>query len=345
MKKIAIIGISGYSGLELLRLLHSHPDAEIVNVYGTSNIGAKLTDLFPKLLNFPKYATLTIKTFSSDEIMTTADLVFFATPAGIAAELAADFIAADFPVVDLSGDFRLQNPAQYEKWYKKSAVHKNLLSKADYVLADFDRPTQAYVSNPGCYATATLLSLAPLYQANLIQLDSVIIDAKSGLSGAGKNLTDSSHYVNANENVSLYKLNQHQHIPEIFNKLISWNTNAKPIQFSTSLIPVNRGIFVSTYAKLAEGITFSDVVAAYHQTYDDKYFVRVLNDGLLPDLHSVVGTNFTDIGLGYNELTHTLTVVTVIDNLVKGAAGQAIQNMNHLFDFDEKAGLDLVPIL
>ncbi|MFZ1775787.1 MAG: N-acetyl-gamma-glutamyl-phosphate reductase, partial [Lactococcus raffinolactis] len=140
MKKIAIIGISGYSGLELLRLLHSHPDAEIVNVYGTSNIGVKLTDLFPKLINFPKYADLTIKTFSSDEIMTTADLVFFATPAGIAADLATDFIAADFPVVDLSGDFRLQNPAQYEKWYKKSAVHKNLLSKADYVLADFDRP-------------------------------------------------------------------------------------------------------------------------------------------------------------------------------------------------------------
>ncbi|GFH42710.1 N-acetyl-gamma-glutamyl-phosphate reductase [Lactococcus hodotermopsidis] len=345
MKKISIIGISGYSGLELLRLLHNHPDAEIVNVYGTSNTGTLLTEIFPKLIYLPKYAKLIIKPFSSQEIMQTSDVVFFATPAGIAAELATDFIKADFPVVDLSGDFRLQNPLQYEKWYQKSAIHADLLPKADYLLADFDQPKQTYMSNPGCYATATLLTLAPLYLQNLIQLDSVIVDAKSGLSGAGKNLSDSSHFVNVNENVSMYKLNQHQHIPEISNKLKTWHENALPIQFSTSLIPVNRGIFVSTYAKLAERVSFSDVVAAYHQTYDDKYFVRVLGDNRLPDLHRVVGTNFTDIGMSYNELTHTLTVVTVLDNLVKGAAGQAIQNMNHFFGFAENAGLDLVPIL
>ena len=171
------------------------------------------------------------------------------------------------------------------------------------------------------------------------------MDAKSGLSGAGKKLSDSSHFVTANENVTMYKLNQHQHIPEIVNQLKSWQDKTLPIQFTTSLIPVNRGIFVSTYAKLAPGVSFEQVVAAYEQTYADSYFVRVFTDGHLPDLHSVVGTNFTDIGLGYNDLTHTLTVVTVIDNLVKGAAGQAIQNMNQVFNFDEKSGLDLVPIL
>lgn len=343
MKKIAIIGISGYSGLELLRLLHHHSETQVIGVYGTSHIGAKLTELFPKLQGLPDYASLEIEAVSPQAIMATADLVFFATPAGIAAELAADFMASDFPVVDLSGDFRLKDPDQYEKWYRKPAIHKALLAKADYVLADFDKPTQTYISNPGCYATATLLSLAPLYQKNLIQYDSVIIDAKSGLSGAGKKLTDSSHFINANENVSLYKLNQHQHIPEIYHQLVKWQPKAEPIQFTTSLIPVNRGIFVSTYVKLATGVTFPDVVAAYHAVYDDKSFVRVFDAGHLPDLRQVLGTNFTDIGLGYNELTNTLTVVTVIDNLVKGAAGQAIQNMNHFFGFDEKAGLDLVP--
>lgn len=345
MKKIAIIGISGYSGLELLRLLHGHPDAEVISVYGTSTIGSKLVDLVPKLGQFKAYANLRVKAFSASEIMATADLVFFATPAGIAADYATDFIQAGFPVVDLSGDFRLQDPAQYEKWYGRPASHADLLAKADYVLADFDKPRQLYISNPGCYATATLLSLAPLYQADLIQYDSVIVDAKSGLSGAGKKLSDSSHFVTANENVTMYKLNQHQHIPEIVNKLKTWQDKTLPIQFTTSLIPVNRGIFVSTYAKLAPGVSFEQVVAAYEQTYADSYFVRVFTDGHLPDLHSVVGTNFTDIGLGYNDLTHTLTVVTVIDNLVKGAAGQAIQNMNQVFNFDEKSGLDLVPIL
>ncbi|GFH40877.1 N-acetyl-gamma-glutamyl-phosphate reductase [Lactococcus insecticola] len=346
MKKIAIVGISGYSGLELLRLLHGHSEVEIDGVYGTSNIGTSLTSIFPKLAFFPEYASLTIKAFSASEIMATSDLVFFATPAGIASELARELILADFPVIDLSGDFRLQDVNQYEKWYKKSAIHSDLLSKADYLLADFDTPQQNYISNPGCYATGTLLSLAPLYQSkvDLIAYDSVIVDAKSGLSGAGKKLTDSSHFVNVNENVSMYKLNQHQHIPEIFNKLKSWQNQTLPIQFTTSLIPVNRGIFVSSYAKLAKNITFEQVVSAYHELYDDKYFVRVFDQGHLPDLHQVVGTNFTDIGLDYNPLTNTLTVVTVIDNLVKGAAGQAIQNMNHFFGFDEKAGLDLVPI-
>lgn len=345
MKKIAIIGISGYSGLELLRLLHGHSEVSVVGVYGTSTIGEKLTALFPKLQPFPEYAGLIIKQFDAAEIMATADLVFFATPAGIAASYAADFINADFPVIDLSGDFRLKDPALYEKWYGKPASHAPLLAKADYVLADFDIPKTAYISNPGCYATATLLSLAPLYKESLIQYDSVIVDAKSGLSGAGKKLTDSSHFVNANENVSMYKLNQHQHIPEIVNQLTTWQDKTLPIQFSTSLIPVNRGIFVSTYVKLAAGVPFEAVREAYEKTYADCYFVNVCEDGYLPDLHHVVGTNFTAIGLGYNSLTNTLTVVTVIDNLVKGAAGQAIQNMNHFFNFDEKAGLDLLPIL
>lgn len=345
MKKVAIIGISGYSGLELLRLLHGHSEVTVVGVYGTSTVGEKLTALFPKLQGYAEYAGLTIKQFDAAEIMATADLVFFATPAGIAVIHAADFIHAEFPVIDLSGDFRLQDPSQYEKWYARPASHAQLLAKADYVLADFDTPKTAYISNPGCYATATLLSLAPLYKEALIQYDSVIVDAKSGLSGAGKKLTDSSHYVNANENVSMYKLNQHQHIPEIINKLMTWQEKTLPIQFSTSLIPVTRGIFVSTYAKLAADVSFEQVREAYEKTYRDSYFVTVCEEGHLPDLHHVVGTNVTAIGLGYNPLTNTLTVVTVIDNLVKGAAGQAIQNMNHFFNFDEKAGLDLLPIL
>jgi len=184
--------------------------------------------------------------------------------------------------------------------------------------------------------------LAPLAQHHLLDKHNIIIDAKSGLSGAGKSLTTASHFINANENVTMYKVNQHQHIPEITRQLQKWQPNIEHIQFNTSLIPINRGIFISAYVKLNEDTSLDVLHQLYTSTYYQKPFIRVMPEGTLPNIKQVVGTNFADIGLAYNQDTKYLTIVSVIDNMIKGAAGQAIQNMNHLFGFDETMGLELI---
>ncbi len=340
MIKISIVGITGYSGLELFRLLYAHPEADLVKICATTHIGEKFDEVFPQFTGLSK---LTITAFDADEIMAESDVVFFATSATVSSRLALPFINANFPVIDLSGDFRLKAPSVYEKWYKNTPVKSEYLLKAQYNLADLSQATEKYIANPGCYATATLLALAPLVQQHLIDLDSIIVDAKSGLSGAGKKLTDSSHFVNVSDNMSMYKINAHQHIPEIAQQLKLWNPDFQALQFSTSLIPVTRGIFASCYAKVTENVTIEHIKTAYQQFYADKFFVRIRRE--LPQLKDVAGTNFCDIGFAYNPTTHILTVVSVIDNLVKGAAGQAVQNFNQLFGLDEKTGLLAAPMI
>ncbi|MBS7576358.1 MULTISPECIES: N-acetyl-gamma-glutamyl-phosphate reductase [unclassified Enterococcus] len=343
--KVSIIGVTGYSGLELVRLLHSHPEVEIAGVYGTQNIGKKISELYPHLMGI---LDLPLKEINHLEIMAASDLVFFATPSGVSREAAIQFIENQFPVIDLSGDFRLDSAESYQKWYSKPATHAAHLKQAVYGLADFlDKSSTAgttLIANPGCYATASILSLAPVVIDDLIDPESIIIDAKSGLSGAGKKLSDASHYVEVNDNMSAYKINQHQHIPEIMLQFNRWNTKIPAIQFSTSLIPVTRGIFVTSYVKLKSDVTYEAVKAAYHELYQDKVFIRVMENDQTPQLKQVIGTNYTDIGLSYNPVTNTLMVVTVIDNLIKGAAGQAIQNLNLFADFDQFAGLDFAPV-
>ncbi|MFC4652778.1 N-acetyl-gamma-glutamyl-phosphate reductase [Lactococcus nasutitermitis] len=340
MKKITIVGITGYSGLELFRLLSFHAEAEVVAVCATSHIGEKLADAVPQ---FEGLTELVISEFDVDLAMKNSDVVFFATSSGVSLKLALPLIEAGFPVIDLSGDFRLKNPDDYEKWYKNTAAENVYLSKAKYNLADLTTATATYIANPGCYATATLLALAPLVQENLIDLTSIIVDAKSGLSGAGKKLTESSHFVDVSDNMSMYKVNQHQHIPEIAQQLHDWNEDFEALQFTTSLIPVTRGIFASSYVKLADSVTFDTVKNAYQKCYENKNFVRIRRQ--LPQIKDVVGTNFCDIGLVYNEKTNILTIVSVIDNLMKGAAGQAVQNFNQLFGFAETTGLQFMPMI
>lgn len=341
--KVSIIGVTGYSGLELVRLLHNHPEVEIAGVYGTQNIGKKISEIYPHLNGL---LDLPLKAINCLEIMAESDLVFFATPSGVSREYAIEFIENQFPVIDLSGDFRLDSAESYQKWYGKPATHAKHLKQAVYGLADFspNYSSSNIIANPGCYATASILSLAPVVISDLIEADSIIIDAKSGLSGAGKKLSEASHYVEVNDNMSVYKINQHQHIPEIMLQFNQWNTEIPAIQFSTSLIPVTRGIFVTSYVKLKSDITFEQVKSAYQKTYQDKPFIRLMSENTMPQLKQVIGTNYTDIGLSYNPITNTLMVVTVIDNLIKGAAGQAIQNLNLLAGFDQFSGLDFVPL-
>lgn len=336
--KISIVGITGYSGLELVKILNNHKKAELVSIHATKEVGRRLSEVYPYLTGV---CDLEIEAFDAQKIMEKADLVFFATPSGVASSLAEEFVQAGFPIIDLSGDHRL--PASiYEKWYKKSPAKEMILNKFTYALSEYtDVKDKKFIANPGCYATATELALIPLVAAGLIEIDSVIVDAKSGLTGAGKALSESSHFVNVHDNYVTYKLNHHQHIPEIVQTLQAFDADMPEIQFSTSLLPVNRGIMATVYCKLKKDVAISDVASVFAKAYDDKPFVRVQDN--LPELHNVIGSNFTDIGFAYNEKTNVLTVISVIDNLIKGAAGQAVQNLNLMQGWDETEGLLMTP--
>ncbi|GMA69937.1 N-acetyl-gamma-glutamyl-phosphate reductase [Leuconostoc litchii] len=336
--KISIVGVTGYSGLELLRLLYNHPNAEVISIHNTQQTHTDISEQFPHL---KKMYNLTTMPFDSVYIMQHADIVFFATSSGVSKDLASEFIEAKFPVIDLSGDFRL--PASlYKKWYKKEPASDQLLQQAHYSLADFYNNNATYIANPGCYATATLLALAPLAQHQVLDKDNIIIDAKSGLSGAGKSLTSTSHFVNVSDNFSMYKANQHQHIPEITQQLQKWQPDIEHIQFTTSLLPINRGIFISAYVKINDAVQANQIDKLYKKTYANTQFVRIMSQNQLPNIKQVIGTNFTDIGITYNPDTRYLTIVSVLDNMIKGAAGQAIQNMNHFFGLEESTGLHLL---
>ena len=334
--KISIVGITGYSGLELVKILNNHKKVELVSIHATKEVGRRLSDVYPYLTGV---CDLEIEAYNAEKIMQKADLVFFATPSGVASTLAEEFVLADFPIIDLSGDHRL--PADvYQEWYKKSPAKHSVLNKFTYALSEYaDVKDKKFIANPGCYATATELALIPLVAVSLIETESVIVDAKSGLTGAGKALSESSHFVNVHDNYVTYKLNHHQHIPEIVQTLQVFNPEMPEIQFSTSLLPVNRGIMATVYCKLKKNVTVADV--AFTKAYSDKLFVRVQDS--LPELHNVIGSNFTDIGFAYNEKTNVLTVISVIDNLIKGAAGHAVQNLNLMQGWDETEGLLLTP--
>ncbi|MBC1357859.1 N-acetyl-gamma-glutamyl-phosphate reductase [Listeria booriae] len=339
--KVSIIGATGYGGLELLRLLHQHPHVEIASLHSFSAQTEDISRFYPHLHTVYHQALAEI---DAVKIAEESEAVFLATPSGVAKDAAQPFIDAGMKVIDLSGDFRLSKEG-YEKWYNKDAAPDAYLEQAEYGLAEWRTGTEAtFISNPGCYATATLLGLAPLVMQDLVVEDSIIVDAKSGISGAGKTPSENTHFPETNENMTLYRMNKHQHIPEIMRQLQIWNENIDAITFSTSLIPVTRGIFATIYAKAKAGTTTEELLALYRESYDGKPFVRIQAQDVYPTLKQVTASNFCDIGLCYNARTNMITIVVVIDNLVKGAAGQAIQNLNLMAGFDETAGLDFIPV-
>ena len=338
--QVALVGVTGYSGMVLYQLLKQHPKVDRIQLYG--HVGAAEMALKTVATMYQK-ETAVIRPFDAATIMRNNAVVFFATSAGITSQLALPFIAAHFPVIDLSGDFRLRDPQQYQHWYQRDPAPAAALTQASYGLADIPAPLTAYIANPGCYATATLLGLAPLAQQQLIEPTSIVVDAKSGLSGAGKRATATSHYVTVNDNLSLYKLNQHQHIPEMMQQLQQWWPAIPAIEFTTTLIPVTRGIMATIYAKAKQPVTTAQVRAAFTATYRDQPFVQVLSTGM-PTIKDVVGSNNCALGVDYNPVTNTIVVVSVIDNLMKGAAGQAIQNFNRYFDFAVTTGLPTLPV-
>ncbi|WP_086347312.1 N-acetyl-gamma-glutamyl-phosphate reductase [Candidatus Enterococcus clewellii] len=334
--KVSIIGATGYSGLEVIRYLHTHPYVEIVSIHSQTE-NQSIDTFYPYLKGL---LSLPLEPINPEKIMAQSDLVFLALPSGISKEVAAPFVKNGFPLIDLSGDFRLEEQGAYEKWYKKEAAHYPLIEAFDYGLAEYRADiSKPFIANPGCYATAAELSFAPLLQEQLIELDSIIIDGKSGLSGAGKGLTQASHFIEANDNMSVYKMNEHQHIPEIIQQFQRWEPALTGIQFTTSLIPVTRGIFMTAYAKPKNKIEPKELLELYRRCYEGKTFIRIQEENRFPVLKQIIGTNFCDIGLSVNEATGMITLVTTIDNLGKGAAGQAIQNMNLFAGFSETEGL------
>ncbi|MFD1483758.1 N-acetyl-gamma-glutamyl-phosphate reductase [Lacticaseibacillus baoqingensis] len=335
--KVALVGVTGYAGMVLYQLLKSHPAVDQINLYGHDLDHA--VPLYEAVPQFGPTEMTPLHPYDPAAIQAANDVLFFATSAGVTNTLAAPFIAAHFPVIDLSGDYRLKDPAQYTKWYHKTPAPQAALATAHFGLADFaNAKGQTYVANPGCYATATLLGVAPLIQQHLIVKDSLIVDAKSGTSGAGKKLTTMTHFTQTNENLQLYGINTHKHIPEIMQAIHQWDPAIPALQFSTTLLPITTGLMATIYAKVAPGVDGAAIAEAYAQTYQDDFFVRFTGEQL-PTLKQVVGSNFTDIGAVYNPVTNTVMVVSVIDNMIKGAGGQAIQNFNQMFGFDESAGL------
>lgn len=340
--QVALVGITGYAGMVLYQLLQKHSGVTKIHLYDHKLAApTKLSHVVP-IFSGDHTAVFP---YDDEAIISDNDVVFFATSAGVTAKVAPTYLTVKFPVIDLSGDMRLDSEAQYTEWYRKPAAPEKFLRQAHYGLADFESAKgQIYVANPGCYATATLLGLAPLVQNDLIDADSIIVDAKSGTTGAGKTPHAMTHFAQVNENIQIYKPNQHQHIPEIMLELQKWNQRVPAIQFMTTLLPINRGIMSTIYAKVKSGVTSKQLMAAYTKMYQSKSFINYTGDQL-PAIKQVVGTNNCDIGMVYNRVTNVVTVNSVIDNLLKGAAGQAVQNFNQMFGYPETEGLKLQPFL
>lgn len=341
---IAIIGATGYGGAELIRILHQHPEASIQSIHSSSQEGKPLHESYPHLQDA---VTHKLESIDIDQIAKDADLVFTATPSGVSSKLIPELREAGLKVIDLSGDFRLKDTEIYESWYKKSAADKKYAEEAVYGLTEWFGPEiekASLIANPGCYPTAVLLGLAPLIQNSAIDPNSIIIDAKSGVSGAGRSASAIAHFPEMNDHLKIYKVNEHQHIPEIEQTLGMWNEQTSAITFSTHLVPMTRGIMATMYAMPAKNLSIEDLYEQFQEAYKDSYFVRIREQGTFPGTKEVCGSNFCDIALALDKRTNRITIVSVIDNVMKGAAGQAVQNMNKMFGYEEKTGLEFLPV-
>lgn len=342
--KIGIVGANGYGGVELIRYLVNHPYVEIKLLASHSSNGNSIVEQYPHLQGIIE---MNISELNIEDVKENIDVLFFATPSGVSKELIPQYIEAGIKIIDLSGDLRLKDGSLYEQWYKNTPAPPFALDKAIYGLTELNREwikEATLVANPGCYPTATLLGLIPALQHKLIDGNSIVIDGKSGISGAGRKTSATTHYSEINENVKAYKLGKHQHIPEIEQIVSQVGNEHITVTFSTHLVPMTRGIMCTMYANLKEPINESKVISLYEDYYKDDYFVRIRKSGSWPATKEVTGSNFCDIGITVDERTNKLIIVAVIDNVVKGAAGQAIQNLNVMNGWDEKTGLQITPL-
>ena len=346
MIKVGIIGATGYAGNELVRLLLGHKDAEIVWLGSRSYIDQNYSDVYRNMF---KLVDAKCMDDNMEQLANEVDVIFTATPQGLCASLVNDEILSKTKIIDLSADFRLKDVNVYEQWYKLEHKAPQYIDEAVYGLCEINRDKVSkdtrIIANPGCYTTTSILTLYPMVKEGIINPDTIIIDAKSGTSGAGRGAKVANLFCEVNESMKAYGVGTHRHTPEIEEQLgYACGRDDLKLIFTPHMVPMNRGILVTAYANLAKDVTYEDVKAAYDKYYDKEYFVRVLPKDVCPETRWVEGSNFVDIGFKIEPRTNRLIMMGALDNLVKGAAGQAVQNMNLLFGLPENEGLQLAPM-
>lgn len=344
MIKAGIIGATGYAGGELVRLLLGHKDTEIVWYGSRSYIDKKYADVYENMFELVDAACLDD---NMEKLADKADVIFTATPQGYCASMINEGILSRTKIVDLSADFRIKDVSVYEKWYGIPHKAPQFIEEAVYGLPELNRERikgARLIANPGCYPTCSTLSIYPLVKEGLIDANTVIIDAKSGTSGAGRGAKVDNLYCEVNENIKAYGVAAHRHTPEIEEQLSYAAGEAVLINFTPHLVPMNRGILVTAYASLKKKVSAEEIRAAYEKYYAQEPFVRVLADGRCPQTKWVEGSNYVDVSFKLDERTGRVIMMGAMDNLVKGAAGQAVQNMNLIMGLPENEGLKLVPM-
>lgn len=344
MTKVAICGGSGYAGAELLRILAVHPHVKVTAVTSEKSPGKKVTDLFPYL---SLYKDLAYEVLDREKILSKAELFFMALPHAASQEAVDFFLAQGKRVIDLSADYRLKHAKTYEEWYKVPHRFPGTLKKAVYGLPELYRKKIAkshIIANPGCYPTGAIIGLYPAVKKGFIHSDTIVIDSKSGTSGAGRQSDVAFSFCEVNEGFKAYSIGSHRHTPEIEQELSIAAGREIRVNFTPHLVPLDRGILTTIYAKLIESLDVREIHHAYALLYGREPFTEVLPLGKFPNVKNVRGTNLCHVGITVNKRTNTLIVVTAIDNLVKGASGQAVHNMNIMMGFDEEAGLRAVAL-
>ncbi|PWJ50967.1 N-acetyl-gamma-glutamyl-phosphate reductase [Faecalicatena contorta] len=344
MIKVGIIGSTGYAGGELVRLLTAHKHAEIVWYGSRSYIDKKYADVYRNMFEIVDNVCMDD---NMEELAERVDVIFTATPQGLCASLVNEEILSKVKIIDLSADFRIKDAATYEKWYGLEHKSPQFIEEAVYGLCEINREKvkkARLVANPGCYTTCSILTVYPLAKEGMIDMGTLIIDAKSGTSGAGRGANVSNLYCEVNENIKAYGVTTHRHTPEIEEQLGYAAEEAVVLNFTPHLVPMNRGILVTGYAKLTRDVSDEEIKAIYDKYYADEKFIRVLEKELCPETKWVEGSNYVDINFRVDKRTGRIIMMGAMDNLVKGAAGQAVQNMNLMFGLGETEGLELVPM-
>ncbi len=343
MLQVGIVGASGYTGVELARLICRHPGAELTVATSRQYDGKKLAHIYPSLLGV---TDVVCNNVSGRDLADQADLFFTAVPHQTAMAIVPDLLKAGKKVIDLSADFRIHDATVYEKWYQTHSAPE-YLAEAVYGLPELHRREilgSRLIANPGCYPTSVILALAPLLRAHVIREDNLIIDSKSGAAGAGRSAQVATLYCEVNDGFCAYKVGEHRHTPEIEQELGQLAGDSLTVSFTPHLLPMSRGILSTIYADLSADLDEDGINNLYHDFYQDETFVRLCQDGQLPATQFVRGSNYCDIGFKLDRRTGRIIVVSAIDNLVKGAAGQAVQNMNLISGFTETDGLHNVPL-
>lgn len=344
MIKAGIIGSTGYAGAELVRLLMGHKEAEIVWYGSRSYIDQPYASIYRNMFELVDEKCLDD---NMEELCKKADVIFTATPQGLCASLVNDEVLKNTKIIDLSADFRIKDVNIYEQWYGIEHKSPQYIEEAVYGLCEINREQvkkARLVANPGCYPTCSTLSIYPMAKEGLIDVNTIIIDAKSGTSGAGRGAKVNNLFCEVNENIKAYGVATHRHTPEIEEQLSYAAGKPVLLNFTPHLVPMNRGILVTAYASLTKKVTEEEIRSIYQNYYRDEYFVRVLNPGDCPETRWVEGSNYVDVNVKLDERTNRLIMMGAMDNLVKGAAGQAVQNMNLMFGLSEQEGLQQIPM-